>query len=293
MTIRRNSCEKVFNSFNIIFMLILSFTTLYPLLYVVMASVSSPVEIMAYRGPLLRPLGFSINSYLLVFKDPMILRGYLNTLIIVVVGVTINILMTSIGAYFLSRKNVIWRNAVMVLISITMFFSGGLIPLYFTVRELGLYNTYWALILPGAINTFNLIIMRTAFSSIPDSFEESARLDGAGHFIILFRIIIPLSLPTIAVMMLYYGVGHWNSWFSAMIYLRDRKMYPLQLILREILIDNDINKMTLDVSELDKENVGLTVKYATIIVATLPILGLYPFLQKYFVKGVMVGGLKG
>ena len=179
----------------------------------------------------------------------------------------------------------------MFFIVFTMFFSGGLIPMYLLMQNLSLINTRWAMWLPGMIGTTNLIIMRTSFKAIPSSLEESARIDGANDFVILYRVIVPLSKPVIAVMLLYYGVGHWNSWFNAMIYLQDRNLYPLQLILREILIDS-----TTDVIELggdDSEPIAQTIKYATIMVATVPILCVYPFLQKYFVKGVMIGAIKG
>lgn len=221
----------------------------------------------------------------------MIFLSYQNTVIYVVLGTVINIFMTTLGAYGLSRKNVLLSNAIMFFIVFTMFFSGGLIPMYLLMQNLSLINTRWAMWLPGMIGTTNLIIMRTSFKAIPSSLEESARIDGANDFVILYRVIVPLSKPVIAVMLLYYGVGHWNSWFNAMIYLQDRNLYPLQLILREILIDS-----TTDVIELggdDSEPIAQTIKYATIMVATVPILCVYPFLQKYFVKGVMIGAIKG
>lgn len=289
--IKRSLSENIFNSFNILFMLALVVVTIYPLLYVVFASFSDPASYMAHSGLLLKPLGFSLEAYKAVAENPNIMSGYINTTIILVVGVTINIFMTSIGAYFLSRKNVMWRNPVMFLIVFTMFFHGGLIPFFLTVKWLHLDNSLWALMLPGAINTFNLIIMRTAFAAIPDSIEESARMDGAGHFTILFKIIMPLSMPVIAVMILYYGVHHWNAWFHAMIFINKRELFPLQLILREILIANDTTFMT-NVSTGDDFMIGETIKYAVIVVATLPILAMYPFLQKYFVKGMMIGSLK-
>jgi putative aldouronate transport system permease protein len=175
-----------------------------------------------------------------------------------------------------------------------MFFSGGLIPLYLLVRSIGLLNSRWALLLSHGIITFNFIIMRTGFAAMPDSLEESAKLDGANDFLILFRIYFPLALPVIAVMVLYYGVYHWNSWFWAMVYLRDRGLYPLQLILREILIANDMSNM-MSAGDLgaDEEPIGLTIQYATIIITMAPITALYPFLQRYFVKGMLIGSIKG
>lgn len=291
MKIKRSLGERSFNVFNIVFMTLLMFITLYPLWHVAMASVSDGVEVMKHSGPIFYPLGFSVSAYELVFKNPMISRGYLNTMFVVVVGVTVNILMTSLAAYVLSRKGVMWRNLIMMAIVFTMFFGGGLIPFYLTVKGLHLDNKLWALIIPSAISTFNLIIMKTAFETIPDSLEESAKLDGASHFTILWRIIVPLAAPTIAVMVLYYGVGHWNSWFNAMVFLRKRELFPLQLILREILIQNS-NSDTTGMA-VDQVQASETIKYAVIMVATLPILFIYPFLQKYFVKGVMIGAVKG
>lgn len=291
MAIKRSVGERVFNIFNIIFMLLLMFVMIYPILFVALASLSSPSLIMSHKGLLLWPKGFSLGSYKAIFNYKMIFLSYQNTVIYVVLGTAINIFMTTLGAYGLSRKNVLLSNAIMFFIVFTMFFSGGLIPMYLLMQNLSLINTRWAMWLPGMIGTTNLIIMRTSFKAIPSSLEESARIDGANDFVILYRVIVPLSKPVIAVMLLYYGVGHWNSWFNAMIYLQDRNLYPLQLILREILIDS-----TTDVIELggdDSEPIAQTIKYATIMVATVPILCVYPFLQKYFVKGVMIGAIKG
>jgi putative aldouronate transport system permease protein len=291
MSIKQSNGEKIFNIFNVMFMIFLMFITLYPLWHVAMASISDGGAMMSHRGAVFKPIGFSLGAYRVVLKNPMISRGYLNTIFVVVVGCIINIIMTSLGAYFLSRKDVMFKRVIMFAIAFTMYFGGGLIPFYFTVKGLGLDNSIWALIIPGMVSTFNMIIMRTAFMAIPDSLEESAKLDGASHFTILTRIILPLSGPTIAVMILYYGVGHWNAWFNAMIFLRNRDLFPLQLILREILIQN--TNADVLASDIDREAVSETIKYAVIIVATLPILCIYPFLQKYFVKGVMIGALKG
>lgn len=285
--------EKIFKIFNTLFMLFLAVITIYPLLYVFYASLSVPSQFMAHKGVLLYPLGFELDSYIKVFQNPMIIKGYMNTIIVLVSGLVVNIILTSIAAYFLSRKNVKLQSFIMKMIVFTMFFSGGLIPLFHTVKDLGLYNTYGALVFPVAINTFNLIIMRTSFLAIPDSLEESAKLDGAGHYRILISIMIPLAKATIAVITLYYAVQHWNSWFHASIFLRNRELYPLQLILREILIQNDTSSMMQGVDTIDRESIGETVKYAVIIVATLPVLMVYPFLQRYFVKGALIGSVKG
>ncbi|MGG3510156.1 carbohydrate ABC transporter permease [Paenibacillus lautus] len=292
MRTSKSISEVLFDSANVILLCLLSIVTLYPFLYVLFASISTPAEFVQHRGILLWPRGFSLDSYRMVFENPNIIRSYMNTIFYVVVGTTLNILMTALGAYGLSRKNVMWKSTIMMLIVMTMFFDGGLIPKYLLVKNMGLIDTYWALIIPSAMTTWNLIIMRTAFQGVPDALEESARIDGASDWTILFRIIIPLSLPVIAVMVLFYGVWHWNKWFDALIYLRDRDLFPLQLILREILIQNDTSSMMTSIGGGDRMPVGETIKYATIMVATLPILFLYPFLQKYFVKGVMIGAIK-
>ncbi|MDR6552077.1 carbohydrate ABC transporter permease [Paenibacillus qinlingensis] len=285
--------ERIFDLSNSLFLILLSITTLYPFLYVLIASLSDPAWIVQFRGLLWYPKGFNWEAYIMVFKNPAIMSGYLNTILYVTLGTSLNILMTSLGAYALSRHNLMWKNPVMFMIVFTMFFSGGLIPTYLLINDLGMVDTRWALLIPSAMSAYNLIIMRTAFQGVPVSLEESAKLDGANDFTILFRVILPLSMPVVAVMVLFYGVAHWNSWFSALIYLRTRDLYPLQLILREILITNSTESMMTGVSGNDKMPIGETIKYATIIVATAPILFLYPFLQKYFVKGVMIGAIKG
>jgi putative aldouronate transport system permease protein len=289
--IRVSGPQRAFDFFNVTFMLFFMLLMFYPMLYVVFASFSNSSILMGHTGFLFKPAGFSLAAYANVARNQMIPSGYFNTLFIVIVGTAINITMTSFGAYYLSRKNQTANRAVSLFILFTMFFSGGMIPVYLNIDSLGLTDKLWAVIIPNAINTFYLFIMRTAFMGIPDSMEESAKLDGASQITILFRIYIPLSKAVLAVMILYYGVDHWNSWFNAMLYFRNRSLYPLQLILREILIANDITQMV-NVS-VDTEQIAETIKYAVIVVATLPILCIYPFLQKYFVKGVMIGAVKG
>ena len=293
---RRSTGERIFEIFDVCLMLLVIFLCVYPFVYVLFASFSDPKRLASHRGFLFFPLGFTLKGYKLVIENPSIWMGYANTLFYLVLGTALNLLMTSIGAYVLSRKHVKIRNPLMMMITFTMFFSGGLIPLYLLVQSLGMINTRWAIIVPGAINTMNLIIMRTSFQNIPDSLEESARIDGAKDMTILFRIIVPLSQAIMAVMALYYAVGHWNAWFNAMIFLRRRELYPLQLILREILIQNDTNAMSdmaTGADVMDEDIYKELVQYRTIIVATLPILCVYPYLQKYFVKGVMIGSVKG
>lgn len=286
--------RKVFLLCDTIIIVLLMIVCLYPMLYVVFASLSDSSRIIAHDGLLWKPLGFNLEAYKAVVKNPMITSGYINTIIILVVGVIINLIMTTLAAYFLSRKkDIMLKNAIMGFMVVTMYFSGGLIPTFIVVKNLGLYDTLWALILPGAISTYNLIIMQTSFKSIPDSLEEAAYLDGAGHITVLWYVIIPLSKAIIAVMVLYYGVAHWNSWFQASIYLMDRSKYPLQLVLREILLQNDVSNMAQNAGVADAYSVSESIKYAVVVVATVPILCIYPFLQKYFVKGVMIGALKG
>ncbi|WP_284240091.1 carbohydrate ABC transporter permease [Paenibacillus glycanilyticus] len=293
MQMKATFSERVFDVVVYAVLLILIVSTLYPLLYVLFASFSDAGQLVANKGILWHPLGLSFEAYTSVFKNPGITTGYKNTLFILVCGTVLNLIMTALGAYVLSRKDVLWNNLFMGLILLTMFFSGGLIPLYLVVKGVGLLNTLWATIIPFAIGTFNLIIMRTAFKGIPDALEESAKIDGANHFTILFRIIIPLSMPVIAVMILYYAVDKWNGWFYASIFIRSRELFPLQLVLREILIANSTDSMASGASAGDRFQIGETIKYATIMVATVPILCVYPFVQRFFVKGVMVGSVKG
>lgn len=267
--------------------------TLYPFWYVVTCSFSDSNNLIGDKGLMLIPNGFSLSAYKAVLNNKNILIGYRNTLLIVVVGTTINIIMTSLGAFVLSRRNFAIKKAMTVMIIITMYFGGGMIPTYLVVyKYLHLGNTLWALMLPGAISTYNLIIMRTNFASLPVSLEEAALIDGANEIILLFKIVLPLSLPILSVMVLFYGVGHWNSWFNALIYIRKPNLYPLQLRLREILLLNDTQNMAAGSNAADKFTIGESIKYATIMVATVPILCVYPFIQKYFVKGMMVGAVK-
>ena len=293
MVHKKTISEMVFDCLNTLFMLVMIAITIYPFWYVIMASLSNSSQLMGARGWMLLPKGFSFEAYKAVLKNPNILSGYRTTIFIVVVGTAINILMTSTGAFVLTRKKFAIKKFMERMMIFTMYFSGGMIPSYLLVYKfLGLGNSIWALILPTAISTYNLLIMRTSFDSIPHSLEESAKIDGANDFVVFLRIVMPLSKAILAVMILFYGVAHWNSWFSAMLYIRARDKYPLQLILREILLINSMDSMIGDASGADKYMIGESVKYATIIVAMLPILFIYPFIQKYFVKGVMIGAVK-
>lgn len=292
MKVKRSRGERLFSLFNYIFLTVIIAVCLYPVWYVAMASFSDSNLLTQHVGLLFKPIGMSFEAYKKVFQNPMIGRGYLNTLFILVVGVFLDIIMTSLGAYFLSRKRVMFRRPVMLLIVFTMFFSGGMIPFYLNLKDLHLTNSLWGLIIPFMVSTYNLIILRTSFESIPESLIEAAQIDGAGHITILTQIVLPLSKAILAVMVLYYGVSIWNSWFWASAIIRTREMYPLQVILREILMQNDVSSMTTGSSAMDTEAIGMTIKYATIMVATVPILCVYPFLQKHFTKGTMVGAVK-
>ncbi|WP_252227000.1 carbohydrate ABC transporter permease [Caldicoprobacter algeriensis] len=291
MYYKKSVGEIIFDVLNYCAMILLVIATLYPFWYVLVASLSNPTAVAQRGGLMLWVEGFTLEAYRTVAQNPNVWIGYKNTIIYVVGGTVVNLFMTTLGAYGLSRRNLYGKGVIMKLIVFTMFFSGGLIPTFLLVKSLGMVDTRWAMIIPGAISTYNMIIMRTAFQGIPVSLEESARIDGANDFTIMWRIIVPLSLPVMAVMTLFYAVGHWNSFFNALVYLRRRELFPLQLILREILITQSLYEMMTNVVT-DREPIGETIKYATIIVSTVPILCLYPFLQKYFVKGVLIGSLK-
>lgn len=284
--------DKVFTFLNYFLLTLLALVCLYPIMYVAFASVSSSNLLMQHSGLLFRPLGFNVNAYARVFKNPMIFQGYANMIKILLINVTASVLMTSIGAYCLSRRNVMWNPLFNLLIAFTMFFSGGMIPFFLNMQDLGLVGNHAGLIVPFVISTYNLIIMRTSFASIPESLLEAAYMDGAGHMRTMLQIVMPLSKAVISVMVLYYGVGVWNGWFWASVILRNRSMYPLQVILREILLQNLTQDMTTGTATGGTEAIAESIKYATIMVATIPVLCVYPFIQKYFQKGVMIGGVK-
>jgi putative aldouronate transport system permease protein len=230
----------------------------------------------------------------MVFRNPIMFSSYLNTILYVVTGTSLSVLLTIFGAYALSRKKVMLRTPIMFFIVFTMWFSGGMIPLFLLVRNLHLLNNRLALILPNAVSAYNLIVTLTYFRTIPDSLEESAKIDGANDYIIMFRIIVPLAVPVISVIALFYSVSIWNAWFHAMIFLNRRELFPVQLVLREILILNDTaGVMGGAIAQGDQMQIGETIKYATAVVATLPVLLIYPFVQKYFVQGIMIGAIKG
>ena len=291
MVERKTFSRKVFLFVNTIVMLLIAFVCLAPLWHVLIASISDPALVEINQSLILFPLGdTSLKAYELVFMNDNIFIGYRNTLIYVGFGTVLSAFLSSLAGYVMSRKRCKWRNAFTFFITFTMMFHAGLIPTFIMVKEYGLINTRWAVILPTAVSVYNTIIMRTSMAAIPDSLEESAHIDGAGDWVILFKIILPLVKSTFAVIILFYAVTKWNAWFEAMIYLTQRRdLYPLQLFLREILVQAQA------ASSADSEVVLYETlqKYATIIVSTLPILCIYPFVQKYFVQGVMIGSVKG
>jgi len=292
LNMKSSPAEKLFDGFNYIFLTVLMVITLYPCIYVLMASVSDPMEM--YRGSkfLLWPRGFSLSNYVAVFNNRMIWVGYKNTIIYVAASLIISVTATVTAAYCLSREYLLGKNIMIFLIVFTMYFPGGLIPTYLIVDKLNLVNTPWAILLPTAINTYNFIVTLSYFRSLPNSLEEAAKIDGASDYKILSSIMLPLAKPITAVISLYTMVGMWNNYFTPMIYLHNPNLYPLQLVLRQILIQNDTSMLGTsaqsDVASAYLENI----KYATVVVATVPILCVYPFLQKYFIKGVMIGAIK-
>ena len=281
---------RVFDVFNNLLMVALIFVTLYPLYYVVMCSVSDPKLLLAHEGPLAWWLGeFTLEGYELALNNPNILVGFGNTMFNLIVGTVLNMTFSILAAFVLTRKYFYLRNVMMKMMIFTMFFSGGLIPLFFVVKHVGVYNTRWANTIPYLISTYNVIIMRSFFVSLPDSLEEAALIDGASDTQILMHIVLPLSKPVLAVIGLYYAVGHWNSWFPSMVFIRNTKLYTLQYVLRGILITNSMSVASGD-NVLSVQEISFAselVKYCTIIVSTVPIMCVYPFLTKYFEKGVM------
>ena len=292
--IRVSTTDRIVDVIIVIVMLCILICTAYPMYYVCVASVSSGYAVSAKPGQLFWPEGFNLYAYKLALEHPLIMNGYKNTLIVLFVSLPINLLMTLIAGYFMACENMKFKKIIVIFMMIPMYFSGGLIPGYLNIRDLGLYNSLWALILPGALSIFNAIICRTAIQGIPDSLTESAKLDGASDMTILIKIILPLIKATAAVLLLYYGVGHWNSWFPASIYLNDNAKMPVQNVLRSILTANNESGLAAGVGGMDNfDEYAHAIKYAAIVISTLPIVCVYPFLQKYFVKGTMVGAVKG
>lgn len=292
--IRVSPADRIFDILNYVFLTLCLLIVAYPLYFIVIASVSDPTAVYAGKV-ILWPARFTLEGYQRILDYESFFTGYRNTVIYTVVGTAVNVLITIPGAYALSRKDLVGRNFFMMGVTFTMIFSGGLIPTYLLVISLNLYNTMWALILPVAVSAWNLIVARTFFQqTIPDELLEAATLDGAGNTQFFLRVVLPLSKSIIAVMILFYAVNHWNSYFNALIYLKSAEKYPLQLVLRNILFENSLGDMVEDASTLAlQQRLGDLIKYGIIIASSLPLLILYPFLQRFFIQGVMIGAVKG
>ncbi len=291
---RKTTSDVMFEIINIAILLILCIIVIYPIYYMLIISLSDGYAVMRGEVDLL-PVGINLTSYLAVLQNPDIPRSYLNTIIYTVVGTLIAVSMSALCAYPLSRKKFYGRNVFTFMIIFTMFFDAGMISNFMVVDNLHLLNTIWAIVLPGAINAWYMVIMRTFFQQLPEEIFESAYLDGANDLIIFTKIVLPLSVPTIATMILFYAVGYWNGWFSALIYLDDKVKYPVQLIMRNIVLSGETTSMSSSASSMtgDLGAIATNIKYAVVFITMLPILCVYPFVQKHFVKGVMVGALKG
>ncbi|RTE11128.1 carbohydrate ABC transporter permease [Paenibacillus whitsoniae] len=294
-SIKESADDRLFTILNYIILSVFTITILYPLIYIVSASFSSSTAVVSGKV-WLYPVDPTLAGYEAVFKHRLIMSSFLNSVFYTVVGTTINVLFTLIAAYPLARKDFMPRNALMALFVFTMMFSGGLIPSYLVVKELGMIDTRWSLIIPGALAVMNMIIARTYFqTTIPDELLEAAQLDGCSDFTFVRKIVIPLSGPIIAVIALFYAVGHWNQYFNALLYLKHQELYPIQLVLRDILVQNEVDaSMISDVADqAARDGLRELLKFSLIVVSTLPVLIIYPFLQRHFVKGMMIGSLKG
>lgn len=284
--------DRIFNVINVILLTLFAFLCLFPFINIIAVSLSDNTAIVSGKV-FLWPVGFNTIAYREVFSDLGMIRSFLFTVGLTVLYTAITLFMTILCAYPLSKKYLKGRTVFLLLITFTMYFTSGMIPQYLLVSNLNLLNTIWALILPGAVNTFNMIVMKSFFTSIPTSLEESASLDGAGHLRILFSIVLPLSMPIIATISLFYAVGRWNGFSDALYYINDPKMFPLQLKLRQLISLNNVEQMMTDLQDAEDMVVPEQLKSASIMFATVPILVVYPWLQKYFVKGMMVGSIKG
>lgn len=291
---KKSRGERAFDIVLILISIFIMIVIAYPLYFVIIASFSQPEAVL--NGKIsFWPVGFNLESYRMVFEEEKVWIGYRNTILYTVLGTIVNLVLTTLAAYALSRKDMPYRTAMTFLISFTMLFGGGMIPVYMVVKGLGLTDTIWAMIIPSAIATYNLLVMKNYFqSSIPEELQEAAAIDGCNHFQTLMKVVLPLSTPIIAVIVLFYAVGHWNAFFNAILYLRNQDLFPLQIVLRDILLQNSLEAVGGDMTGMyEKVMQGETMKYSLIIVASAPVIVMYPFVQKYFVKGIMVGAIKG
>lgn len=295
MILKQSRADRWFDILNYSLLTLIMLIVMYPLYLIIISSISNPNSV---NGGLvwIIPDGFTMEGYKRIFTDQRIWTGYRNSLFYATLGTAINVTLTLGAGYALSRTDLVGRKIFMFLIVFTMFFGGGLIPTYLLVKELGMANTIWSQVIPNAVGAFNIIITRTFFqSTIPKELQDAAEIDGCSDAKFFFKIVLPLSMPIVAVMVLFSVVGHWNSYFQALIYLRNESLFPLQIVLREILIVNQTQDNMMITAKDDAEMLRIVdvMKYGVIIVASLPVLILYPFLQRYFVKGVMIGSLKG
>lgn len=292
---RDTGADRIFTITNYLILCLFLITVAYPLIYVVSASLSNPSAVISGRM-WLWPVDFTLAGYRAVFENSRILTGFKNSAFYTLVGTFVSVTLTILAAYPLSRRDLTGRGPIMFLFLFTLLFGGGLIPTYLVVRETGLLNTRWALIIPGALSVYNMIITRTFFqATIPDELLEAAQLDGVSDFRFLLDVVLPLSMPIIAVNALFYAVAQWNQYFNALIYLTDQDLFPLQLILREILVQNQVDLSQIsDIARLEqRQQLADLLKYSLIVVASLPVLVIYPFVQRHFVRGVLIGSLKG
>lgn len=291
--IRQSAASRAFDVILVLFMFLFLLVTLYPFWYVVVISLSNGKDVMAGKV-FLWPVSATLATYRVVLRDSSILTGFKNTVIYTCLGTFINLATTTLCAYPLSRPELPGKGFIMKFVVFTMFFSGGMIPTYLVINQLGMIDSIWAMVLPGAISTYNMIVMRTFFMGIPESLHECACLDGASEMQVLLKIVLPLSKAILATMLLFYAVGHWNSYMNALLYLNKKSMFPLQSILRNMVVDGQLSEAQTAIGGGSNfEVVETTMKYAVIVVSTLPIIMIYPFVQKYFVKGVMIGSVKG
>lgn len=296
---RRSRSDKVFDGILLVALTFVLFIVAYPLYFIIISSISDPIAVSQRRVTVL-PIGFTLDGYMAVFKEKTVLSGFLNSILYTVVGVSINVACTVPTGYALSRKDFFARKPITFFYLITMFVSGGTMPTYLIVKATGLLDTMWALVIPGAIWVYNLIVCRTFFSTnIPDELLDAAKIDGCGNTRFFSGIVLPLSTSVIAIMVLYYGVGHWNSYFSALLYINTRERWPLQLELRTILLQNAMNASRAVMSEQELQEkarlqaIADLMKYSLIVISCIPMMVLYPFIQKHFVKGAMIGSIKG
>ena len=295
--LKKSFGDKVFTGISLIILSVIMISIFYPIWVVLMASFSSPVRI--YESKFLFWIkDFTLASYKMVIENANFVRGFVNSVLYTVVGTAVNVVLNICAAYPLSKTHFKGKSFFTLLFTFTMFFSGGLIPSYLLMNQLKLLNSFWVMILPGAVNMFNVIVMRTYFQSrIPLELEEAAKVDGCTNFRLLIKIVLPLSVPIIAVISLYYGVGHWNDFFTALVYITDKKLFPLQMVLRGILLQNQLmgalDQIATDEGYSDRMMARMGLKYAVIVVSTVPIFIIYPLVQKFFAKGVMVGAIKG